>query len=127
MLQANRPMNFEIEMGANTADGVISVKTRRMVNQDQMLIWHFCDVTQDKLADEMRDQFLSSATHELRTPWLISKRMPRHYKLDEELDIADQKNFCNIINSEATRLSRLVDSLLDIKQIQAGSLAISKT
>ncbi|MAT15556.1 MAG: histidine kinase, partial [Planctomyces sp.] len=41
-------------------------------------------------------------------------------------DVEDHKNFCNIINSEATRLARLVDSLLDIKQIEAGSLSISR-
>ena len=126
MIRANRPMNFEIVLGDRTSDGVISVKTRRMVNNDQTLLWHLSDVTQDKLADEMRDQFLSSATHELRTPLANIKAYAETLQLDADLDVEDHKNFCNIINSEATRLARLVDSLLDIKQIEAGSLSISR-
>ncbi|MCA9039795.1 MAG: PAS domain-containing protein [Planctomycetaceae bacterium] len=126
MIRANRPMNFEIVMGNRTSDGVISVRTRRMVPCDQMLLWYFSDITQDKLANEMRDQFLSSATHELRTPLANIKAYAETLQLDDDLDVEEHKNFCNIINSEATRLSRLVDSLLDIKQIEAGSLSINR-
>ncbi|QDU81893.1 Alkaline phosphatase synthesis sensor protein PhoR [Polystyrenella longa] len=126
MIKANRPMNFEIALGDQTSDGVVSIKTRPIVNRDRMLLWHFSDVTQNKLADEMRDQFLSSATHELRTPLANIKAYAETLQTADDMDVEDHKNFCNIINSEATRLARLVDSLLDIKQIEAGSLSITR-
>jgi signal transduction histidine kinase len=87
-------------------------------------VWTTRDVTQQKLSAQMRDQFLHTATHELRTPLANIKAYAETLDIEDELDMQKQKQFLNIISSEATRLARLVDDLLDISSMEVGSLAL---
>lgn len=89
-------------------------------------VWSIRDITQQRLADQMRDQFLDSATHELRTPLANIKAYAETLALDDMLDVECQKDFCNTINAEATRLARLIDDLLDLSSMEVGSLSITR-
>ena len=89
-------------------------------------LWTIRDVTQQKLAEEMRNQFLSTATHELRTPLTTIKAYAELLAQEDDLDVEKQKSFCNTINAEATRLSRFVDQLLNVNQMEAGALTLSR-
>lgn len=89
-------------------------------------VWSMRDVTQQKLAEEMRDQFVDTATHELRTPLANIKAYAETLALTEMIDIEQQKQFLNTINSEATRLARFVDDLLSVSSMELGSLALNK-
>ena len=84
------------------------------------------DVTQQKLAEKMRDQFIDTATHELRTPLSNIKAYAETMATCDAIDVEEQKEFCNIINSEVTRLARFVDDLLSISSMEMGSLIIEK-
>ena len=95
-------------------------------DKSQQQIWTVRDITQFKLTEKMRDEFLDSATHELRTPLSNIKAYAETLAISEVLDIEQQKEFCNTINSEATRLARFIDDLLSISNVEAGSLAISR-
>ena len=92
----------------------------------QSLVWTVRDITQYKLTEKMRDEFLDSATHELRTPLSNIKAYAETLAISEVLDVEQQKEFCNTINSEATRLARFIDDLLSISNVEAGSLAITR-
>jgi len=89
-------------------------------------LWTVRDVTQQKLAEEMRNQFLSTATHELRTPLTTIKAYAELLAQEDDLDLEKQKSFCNTINAEATRLSRFVDQLLNVNQMEAGALTLAR-
>ena len=89
-------------------------------------VWSVRDITQQKLAEKMRDQFLDSATHELRTPLANIKAYAETLALSEMLDVDRQKEFCNTINSEATRLARFIDDLLSLSSIEVGSMSINR-
>ena len=84
------------------------------------------DVTQQKLAEEMRDQFVDTATHELRTPLANIKAYAETLALADVIDVEQQKQFLNTINSEATRLARFVDDLLSVSSMELGSLSLNK-
>jgi two-component system phosphate regulon sensor histidine kinase PhoR len=84
------------------------------------------DVTQQKLAEEMRDQFVDTATHELRTPLANIKAYAETLALADMIDVEQQKQFLNTINSEATRLARFVDDLLSVSSMELGSLSLNK-
>ena len=90
-------------------------------------VWTVRDVTQQKLADQMRTQFVSAATHELRTPLSNIKAYAETLALSDLLDVERQKEFCNTINSEATRLGRFIDDLLSINSMEAGALSLART
>jgi two-component system phosphate regulon sensor histidine kinase PhoR len=89
-------------------------------------VWMIRDVTQQKLAEEMRDQFVDTATHELRTPLANIKAYAETLALADVIDIEQQKQFLNTINSEATRLARFVDDLLSVSSMELGSLSLNK-
>jgi two-component system phosphate regulon sensor histidine kinase PhoR len=89
-------------------------------------VWTIRDVTQQKLAEEMRDQFVDTATHELRTPLANIKAYAETLALTEVIDVEQQKQFLNTINAEATRLARFVDDLLSVSSMELGSLSLNK-
>ena len=65
-------------------------------------------------------------SHELRTPLANLKAYAETLTVTKQLDLEKQKDFCNIINAEATRLARLVDDLLSISSMEVGSLSLVK-
>lgn len=89
-------------------------------------VWMIRDVTQQKLAEEMRDQFVDTATHELRTPLANIKAYAETLALADVIDVEQQKQFLNTINSEASRLARFVDDLLSVSSMELGSLSLNK-
>jgi two-component system phosphate regulon sensor histidine kinase PhoR len=95
-------------------------------SQQESHVWLVRDVTQQKLAEEMRDQFVDTATHELRTPLANIKAYAETLALADVIDIEQQKQFLNTINSEATRLARFVDDLLSVSSMELGSLSLNK-
>lgn len=107
---------------------IIRVSRNKLVDADgnnEGFVWSFRDITQAKLAEEMRNQFVFTATHELRTPLTNIKAYAETLALDEQIEVEDQKKFCNIINAEVTRLSRFVDELLNVSQMEAGALSLN--
>lgn len=89
-------------------------------------VWIIRDVTQQKLAEEMRDSFVDTATHELRTPLANIKAYAETLALADMIDVEQQKQFLNTINSEATRLARFVDDLLSVSSMEVGSMTLNK-
>lgn len=110
------------------ADGVLNVTCSPLEDAStDSFVWTIRDITQSKLAETMRNQFVETATHELRTPLANIKAYAETLELTDEIPVEQQKEFVNIINSEATRLSRFVDELLNLSQMDAGSLTISRS
>ena len=69
--------------------------------------------------DEMQKRFLSSVSHDLRTPMTTIAGFIDGI-LDGAIPKEKQEYYLNIIKSEVGRLSRLVSSLLDISRLQSG-------
>lgn len=90
-------------------------------------VWTVRDITQQKLAERMRDQFLDSATHELRTPLANIRAYAETLACSDVMDVESQKQFCNTINAEAARLARFIDDLLSISSMEVGSLSLAVT
>jgi len=89
-------------------------------------VWSVRDVTQQRLAEKMRNQFLDSATHELRTPLANIRAYAETLSLSDLIEVERQKEFCNTINMEATRLSRFIDDLLSVSSMEMGALSLTR-
>jgi signal transduction histidine kinase len=92
------------------------------------------ELTNRKLeeADQMKDQFLSIASHELKTPvtsirghaQLTIRRLEKQKDSSpemEEIGVTLKK-----INDQTTRLTNLIDDLMDVSSIRAGKLELRK-
>lgn len=88
-------------------------------------VWSVRDITQQKMADKMRDQFVNAATHELRTPMANIKAYAEMLALGEVDDVEQQKMFCNVINDEVTRLARFIDDLLHLSRMEVGATTLN--
>ncbi len=78
------------------------------------------DITRDKEISQMKSDFVSQASHELRTP-LSSINAYVEMLIDGETqDEQSRQEFYQIIKSEADRVSRMVDNMLNISRIEAG-------
>lgn len=86
------------------------------------------DVTQERTAEAMKSQLLSTVSHELRTPLASIKGFATTLlRQDVRWDEATQRDFLRIIEEEADRLTEIIDNLLDMSQIEAGALRIVPT
>ncbi len=80
------------------------------------------EATNERLTeyDRLKSEFLSNVSHELRSPLSAissaAKIISRYSQGDEE----STQRFGKIITEESTRLSRLIDDLLDLSKIEAG-------
>ena len=70
--------------------------------------------------DRLKDDFMSSVTHELRTPLASIRAFSEILHDDPELDAGERQRFLGILVSETERLSRLVNQVLDLAKIESG-------
>ena len=87
----------------------------------------FRDVTQGKLEETARKDFLSSVTHELRAPLTAIKSYVEMLIDDEAKNPELQRDFFNTINEEADRLARLINDMLNMSKIEVGNLVLNKS
>lgn len=129
MREPSRPGVVELRRTDELADGVLRLARWPLPSEQggsRGQLWSLRDITQQKLVEHTRDQFIDTATHELRTPLSTIKACAETLELEEDIDLELQKQYLNTINMEATRLGRFVDEFLNISRIEAGSLAVNR-
>ena len=67
--------------------------------------------------DRVRDEFVSNASHELKTPLSTMKLLSESILYEENPDPALMKEFFQDVNHEVDRLSRVITDLLRLVQI----------
>jgi signal transduction histidine kinase len=74
-----------------------------------------------KELDRMKDDFISTVSHEFRTP-LTSIRAFSEILFDNPtIDLAERKRFLGIITKETERLTRLITQILDMAKLESGN------
>lgn len=74
--------------------------------------------------DQTRNQFISNASHELKTPLSAMKILIETLLYQEAYDPAMQKEFLTDINGEIDRLNAIVGDLLTLVQLDSGRAAL---
>ncbi|MEM9413966.1 MAG: ATP-binding protein [Planctomycetota bacterium] len=84
------------------------------------------DITQQRVAEGARHDFVAQATHELRTP-LTNIRMYLEQAQDEGTGNPVVLGEClNVIGRESQRLERLVSEMLSVSEIEAGAIELNR-
>jgi len=73
-----------------------------------------------KEIDRVKDDFMSSVTHELRTPLASIRAFSEILYDDPKVELEQRRRFLGIVVSETKRLSRLVNQVLDLAKIESG-------
>ena len=78
----------------------------------------FDDITQTRLTERMRVDFVANASHELRTPLATLSGFVETLQGPAAEDEPARRRFLEIMAREAARMSRLIDDLLSLSRIE---------
>ncbi|MCH7725781.1 MAG: hypothetical protein IH991_04770 [Planctomycetes bacterium] len=86
----------------------------------------FTDISHEKEIRKRNAEFVSSASHEMKTP-LAGIKAYVELLADGEVEDEETRNeFLDVIDGQADRLQRLVENLLNIARIEAGVVEVNK-
>jgi signal transduction histidine kinase len=88
-------------------------------------IYAFRDISAELFVEQMKSEFVSTVSHGLRTP-LTSIYGFAETLMREDVLFGDEERrvFLQYIASESERLTRIVDSLLNVARLEAGDLSV---
>lgn len=79
------------------------------------------DIEQKVQVDEMRKEFLSNVTHELKTPIALIQGYAEGLKDNISEDAESRDFYCDVIMDEASKMNKMVKKLLTLNQIEFGN------
>ena len=94
-------------------------------NKPEGIIAVIQDITESVKLDTMRKEFVADVSHELKTP-ITSIMGYTDTLLEGEYDQETQKEFLQVVSTEARRMAKLVTDLLDLSRIDSNSKKTKK-
>ncbi len=73
--------------------------------------------------DTQKDEFLSQVSHEVRTPMASIRSFSDILLTNRDIGEDEKLRFLGIIQNESLRLTRLLDGILDVSQMESGKPA----
>jgi len=83
------------------------------------------DIERKERIDQLRKEFVSNVSHELKTPIALILGYAEGLKLRINEDEKDM--YCDVIVDEARQMNRIVVRLLDLAQLDAGEVRLDRT
>lgn len=127
---ANRRAEFEVGQrvyvaatSALPAGGESADDPRRQPHGVVLLLR---DITKEREATRHKSEFVARAAHELRTPLSAIRAYVEMLVDGEADDEKTRREYYDIIHSSADRLARMIDNILNISRIEAGTVRINK-
>lgn len=84
------------------------------------------DVSREREIDRMKTDFVSSVSHEFRTPLASIKAFIATILRDPNMPEQTKGEFLTIIDEESNRLADLLEDLLEISRIESGTAKIAR-
>lgn len=82
------------------------------------------DIEKKVEIEEMRTEFLSNVTHELKTPIALIQGYAEGLKDNISEDPQSREFYCEVIMDEAMKMNNMVKKLLSLNQIESGKNAV---
>ncbi len=83
------------------------------------------DIERKEAMDEMRKEFLSNVSHELKTPIALIQGYAEGLKEEVNDDPESRSFYCEVIMDEAAKMNNMVQKLLTLNQLESGSDAVT--
>ncbi len=113
VLEGEAVQDRQLDLDGST----LLVNARPLENEGAVLVLH--DLTELRRLETVRRDFVANVSHELKTP-LTSISGYAETLLTDSPDAVTGREFLGIILSNAHRMQRLVDDLLDLSRIESG-------
>lgn len=84
------------------------------------------DIEKERKLEKMRQDFVSSASHELKTPIAIIRGYAEGLKINVDEEDTAMQEYCDIIMNEADKMNSLVLSLLEASLYSSGMKTLNK-
>lgn len=84
------------------------------------------DIEHERSLEEMRKTFISSVSHELKTPIALIQGYAEGLKLNVAEDESNKDFYCEVIVDEARKMNMIVRDLLDLSQYESRSFKIER-
>jgi len=128
-------LDFDIKYEVTTQDeigelgssiNILSEKLEKNISELKSANNELLSDIQNKIQiDEMRKDFLSNVTHELKTPIALIQGYAEGLK-DNINEDADSRDFyCEVIIDEAKKMNQMVKKLLSLNQIESGNSQVN--
>jgi len=122
---------YEIEHRVRTYDGRWKwiVSRAKVTERDEngravRLTGTNADITEKKVVEEMKDEFVATVSHELRTPLTSIIGGLALIKEDSATLPEETRVLLDLAYENAERLAALVNDILDIEKLEAGRIAL---
>ena len=123
--ESNRSNSYEVEelgnhinrLSENLERTISELKTANVELQD--------DIEKKIQIDEMRKEFLSNVSHELKTPLALIQGYAEGLQECINDDAESRDFYCEVIMDEADKMNKMVKKLLTLNQIEFGNEAIT--
>ncbi|WP_406826154.1 MASE3 domain-containing protein [Pedobacter sp. KACC 23697] len=121
---------YQVQFRLKMADGQYLWHLGRAVpilENGEVMLWIGSNTNIDlqKKGQEQRDEFISIASHELKTPLTSIKAFNQLLARTNDLDRV--KSYLQKVDMSTTKLERLINDLLDVSKINAGKLQFNKS
>lgn len=82
------------------------------------------DIEKKIQIDEMRKEFLSNVSHELKTPLALISGYAEGLRECIHEDAGSREFYCEVIMDEADKMNRMVRQLLELNQLESGNESV---
>lgn len=118
----------ELKSSSEETQRVVQASTAVIENEEGKtvgMVSVLSDITKQKQLDEAKSKFVAHVSHELRTPLMAIQESLSLVIGKEVGDITpEQEKFLSIAHQNISRLSRLVNDLLDVGKLEAGKIEL---
>lgn len=84
------------------------------------------DIEYERKMEEMRKEFVSSVSHELKTPITLIQGYAEGLRVNVNEDEGSKNFYCDVIMDETAKMDKLVKDLLDLSRIESGYFKLER-
>ncbi len=119
-LKMQRPLEAEFDLGLGQSEKFLKAYTSPLIDYGQdvsgaLIVLH--DLTQTRLLESMRRDFVANVSHELKTPITAIRGIAETLVDDPEMNHELRQKFMTKITDQSHRLSNLVSDLLALARL----------
>lgn len=84
------------------------------------------DIEKERKIDEMRKDFISNVSHELKTPIALVQGYAEGLKLNVNDDEENKNFYCEVIIDEANKMNNMVRKLLELSELEFNKISLER-